>query len=190
MKKVMLALVIVAAVPLCAHGAEFKIGFVNATAIFAQYSVAKDAQQAYEKEMTELNLQVESLEKEIQAYNDTLEARKYLFSEERLNEKKAELEKKQQDYLKFRQDAEMKAAKRNDELTKPIVGEIEKAAKKVAEKEGFDLVLDSAAGIVVYSKPELDLTDKVLQSLEEAKASGEAGQTGQPGQPAQTSGGQ
>jgi outer membrane protein len=78
----------------------------------------------------------------------------------------------------------MKAARRNEELTKPIVQAIEAAAKKVAEKEGFDLLLDSSAGIVVYSKPEIDLTDKVLQALEEAK------QTGQTSQPGQAGGGQ
>ena len=72
-------------------------------------------------------------------------------------------------YLRFRQDAEIRAAKRNDELSRPIVEAIEAAAKNVAEKEGFDLVLDSGPGIVVYSKPELDLTDRVLQNLEEAR---------------------
>ena len=182
MRKVVLALVCLGLlVPACVLGVEAKIGYVNATQIFEQYSLAKDAQQAYEKEMTDLNVQVTDLEKELQAISDSLEARKYLFSEERLKEKKAELEKKQQDYVRFRQDAEMKAARRNEELTKPIVQAIEAAARKVAEKEGFDLLLDSSAGIVVYSKPEIDLTDKVLQALEEAKQTGETSQPGQAG---------
>jgi len=161
-------------VPLCAYGAEGKIGFVNATLIFEQYSGAKEAQDAYEKEMDDLNKQVTTMEKDLQAFSDTLEARKYLFSEERLREQRVEFEKKQQDYLKFRQDAELKAAKRNEDLTKPIVAAIEAAAKIVAGKEGFDLVLDSAAGIVVYSQPELDLTDRVLQVLEETKQAGQS----------------
>mgnify|MGYP000131456201 CR=1 FL=1 len=53
---------------------------------------------------------------------------------------------------------------------RPQAGQaINEAKKKVAEQEGFDLVVDAGPGIVVYSKPELDLTDKVLQSLEEAR---------------------
>jgi Skp family chaperone for outer membrane proteins len=67
----------------------------------------------------------------------------------------------------------LKAAKRNDELSRPIIEAIEEAARKIAEKEGFDLVLDSGPGIVVYSEPELDLTDRVLKSLEEGRTTTE-----------------
>lgn len=157
------------------YAAEGKVAFVNAGSIFEQYSGAKEAQQAYEKEMADLNQEVEKMEGELKASADTLEARKYLFSEERLKEKRAELEQKQQEYMRFRQDAEAKAAKRNDELTRPIIQAIEDAAKQIAEKEGFDLVLDASAGIVVYSKPESDLTDRVLQALEETKQAGQVG---------------
>jgi outer membrane protein len=111
------------------------------------------------------------MEEELRALADTLEARKYLFSEERLQEKRRELEEKQQQYLRFRQDAEQKAAKRNEELSTPIIQAIEEATRKIAQKDGFDLVLDAGPGIVVYSKPELDLTDRVLQSMEEARGS-------------------
>jgi outer membrane protein len=149
--------------------AQQKIGFVNATVIFEQYSGAREAQDAYQKELDDLNQQVSKMEEELRALADTLEARKYLFSEERLKEKRMELERKQNEYVSFRQDAEQRAAQRNDELSRPIVEAIEAATKKIAEQEGFDLVVDAGPGIVVYSKPELDLTDKVLQSLEEAK---------------------
>jgi outer membrane protein len=158
-----------------AYAAEGRVAFVNASSIFEQYSGAKEAQRAYEKEMADLNEQVAGMEKDLQAFADTLEARKYLFSEDRLKEKRTELETKQQEYLRFRQDAEVKAARRNEELTKPIIQAIEDAAKQIAEKEGFDLVLDSSAGIVVYSRAESDLTDRVLQVLEEARQAGQAG---------------
>jgi outer membrane protein len=155
--------------PLCAAWGQQKVGFVNASLIFEQYSGAREAQQAYEKEMEELNQEVAAKEEAIRALADTLEARKYLFSEERLEEKRKALDRKQKEYLEFRQDAEIRAAKRNDELSGPIIQAIEEAASKIAENDGFDLVLDAGAGIVVYSKPELDLTDKVLQRLEEGR---------------------
>jgi outer membrane protein len=175
MRKLLFVLAACLVLPACLWGAETKTGFVNASVIFEQYSAAKEAQQAYEKEMTDLNKEVEAMERDIKAFADTLEARKYLFSEARLREKQQELDQKQQDYVKFRQDAEAKAAKRNEDLTRPIIDAIEASAKRVAEREGFDLVLDSAAGIVVYSKPEMDLTDRVLQDLEEAKQAGQVG---------------
>jgi outer membrane protein len=158
-------------VPFSASHAEQKIGFVNASIIFEQYSAAREAEDAYGKELAELNTQVAEMERELQSLADTLEARKYLFSEDRLKEKRRELEAKQQEYIKFRQEAEVRAAKRNDELSGPIIEAIEQATRSIAEKEGFDLVLDAGPGIVVYSNPELDLTDKVLQDLEESRGS-------------------
>jgi outer membrane protein len=160
-------------IPLCAYGEGQKIGFVNASLIFQQYSAAREAEEAYGKELEDLNKKVADMEEELRMLADTLEARKYLFSEERLKEKTQELERKQQEYIKFRKDAEATAAKRNDELSVPIVEAIEEATKRIAEKEGFDLVLDAGPGIVVYSKPELDLTDMVLEDLEVNRGSTE-----------------
>lgn len=171
MRLTVLAMLIM--IPLTSVGAEQKIGFVNASVIFEQYSAAQEAEKAYEKELEDLNQQVTKMEMEIRALADTLEARKYLFSEERLREKQKELETKQQAYLRFRQDAEVTAAKRNDELTRPLIEAIEDATREIAEMDGFDLVLDAGPGIVVYSKPDLDLTDKVLQSLEESRGATE-----------------
>lgn len=171
-----LSVVIVAVlvlVPFCANGEGQRIGFVNASILFEQYSVAREAEEAYGKELEEINKQVAEMEIELRSLADTLEARKYLFSEERLKEKTQELERKQEEYIKFRQDAEMTAARRNDELSGPIVTAIEEATRRVAEKEGFDLVLDAGPGIVVYSKPELDITDEVLEDLEVSRGSTE-----------------
>lgn len=174
MKKMcVIVLVTLMLVPVYVSCAEQKIGFVNASIIFDQYSAARDAEDAYERELEELNKRVADMETELRALADTLEARKYLFSEERLQQKRGELERKQQEYVKFRQDAEMQAARRNDELSRPLIDAIEAATRVVAEKEGFDLVLDAGQGIVVYSKPELDLTDRVLQNLEESKGAAE-----------------
>jgi outer membrane protein len=163
--------VIVLVIPLSMVHGQQKVGFVNAEIIFSEYTAAREAEEAYQKELEALNKQVADMEERIRALADTLEARKYLFSEERLKEKRAELEKQQMEYLRFAQEAEQKAARRNQELSQPIIDDIEEATRKVAQKEGFDLVLDAGPGIVVYSKPELDLTDRVLQSLEESKGS-------------------
>ncbi|MGQ9602971.1 MAG: OmpH family outer membrane protein [bacterium] len=150
--------------------AEQRIGLVNASAIFEQYSQAREAEKIYQKEIEQLTKQVEEMERRLQELADTLKYRRYYFSEERLKEKQKELETRQEEYLRFRQDAEAKAAKRNDELSRPIVEAIQEAARNVAEKENMDLILDSSSGMVIFAKPEWDLTDKVLQLLEEKGA--------------------
>lgn len=171
MKRTGAVILVMLLIGLCSAAYGQKVGFVNANTVFEQYSAAREAEESYQSELEDLNKQVTDMEEELRALADTLEARRYLFSEERLKEKRMELEEKQQQYVRFRQQAEQNAARRNEELSEPIIADIEEAARKIAQKEGFDLVLDAGPGIVVYSKPELDLTDRVIQSLEEAKGS-------------------
>lgn len=69
---------------------------------------------------------------------------------------KAEGEIKNSDYKKKVQALEYKAQKQMIDL-------VQKAAAKVAEKEGYDMVIDSQ--FLQFAKPELNLTEKVLTEL-------------------------
>jgi outer membrane protein len=153
--------------------AQQKIGFVNMRTIFDQYSAKKEAESVFETEMEDLNRQVTDMEAQIKALSDSIESMRYVASEERIKAKQRELDRKQQEYVQFMQEAEKTAARRNEELTRPIEEAIIQATEVIGERENFDLILDSGAGIVVYSKPEYDLTDMVLQRLEEERTTTE-----------------
>jgi outer membrane protein len=58
------------------------------------------------------------------------------------------------------------AARRNKELTEPIVEKINGVIEKVAEEEGFTLVLDSSQGVIVYADKEIDITDMIIARLD------------------------
>lgn len=151
--------------------AQQKIGFVNMRTIFDQYSGKKEAETVFEREMEDLNQQVTAKEERIKALSDSIESMRYVASEERIRAKQRTLETLQQEYIRFMQEAEATAAQRNEELTRPIEEAILQAAEEIGERDDFDLILDAGAGIVVYSKPEYDLTDQVLQKLEELRTS-------------------
>ena len=54
---------------------------------------------------------------------------------------------------------------RNSQLVGPIVASINEAVRKLGQEEGFDLVLDTSGGLVVYADQSLDITDMVLEEL-------------------------
>lgn len=173
MKRTGIAVLVIVLLAAPALMAQQKIGFVNMRTIFDQYSGKREAEAVFEREMEDLNNQVTAKEAEIKALSDSIESMRYVASEERIRAKQRALETKQQDYIRFMQEAEMTAARRNEELTRPIEEAILAVAGEIGERENFDLILDAGAGIVVYSKPEYDLTDMVLQKLEELRASTE-----------------
>jgi outer membrane protein len=171
MKRTIIAFLMILLLAASVAWAQQKIGVVNMRTIFDQYSGKKEAEAVFEREMEDLNRQVTAKEERIKALADSIESMRYVASEERIRAKQRTLETLQQEYIQFMQDAEVTAAQRNEELTRPIEESILQAAGEIGERENFDLILDAGAGIVVYSKPEYDLTDQVLQKLEELRAS-------------------
>jgi len=171
MKRTAIAFLMILLLAASAAWSQQKIGFVNMRTIFDQYSAKKEAETVFEREMEDLNRQVTEKEERIKALADSIESMRYVASEERIRAKQRNLESLQQEYVRFMQEAEVTAAQRNEELTRPIEEAILQAAEEIGEKENFDLILDAGAGIVVYSKPEYDLTDQVLQKLEELRTS-------------------
>lgn len=169
MKTTVTAVLVIIALAAPAAWAQQKIGFVNMRTIFDQYSGKKEAEAVFEREMEDLNRQVTAKEERIKALADSIESMRYVASEERIRAKQRALETLQQQYVEFMQDAEVTAAQRNEELTRPIEEAILQAAEEIGSRDNFDLILDAGAGIVVYSKPEYDLTDQVLQKLEELR---------------------
>jgi outer membrane protein len=173
MKRMMIAALLAAVLAAPAAYAQQKIGFVNMRTIFDQYSAKKEAETVFEREMEDLNRQVTEKEAQIKALQDSIESMRYVASEERVRTKTRALDKLQKEYVQFMQEAEQTASQRNEELTRPIEEAIIQAAKEVGSREDYDLILDAGAGIVVYSKPENDLTDQVLQKLEEMRGATE-----------------
>jgi outer membrane protein len=108
------------------------------------------------------------MEQEIARLQEELRAQSLMLSEEKQKEKKLELDKKLEDYQRFVAETfgeEGIAAQRNRELTQPIVDRINRILEKMSEEEGFSMVFDIANANIVYAKKEFDLTERVLQEL-------------------------
>ena len=71
---------------------------------------------------------------------------------------------------KFRQqtwyDENSTYVKRRREIMEPIDARVNDAIWVVAEMENMDMIFDTVAGNIVYVKPAFDLTEKVLEELE------------------------
>jgi Skp family chaperone for outer membrane proteins len=57
------------------------------------------------------------------------------------------------------------AAKRNKELTQPIVDKINRIIEAIAVEQSYTMVFDVANANIVYADKKLDLTDLVLTRL-------------------------
>jgi len=151
---------------------EIKLGYVDTVKLFSQYSETVEAEKIYKKEVeawrkkaSEMEAEIARLREEIQSQSLMLSQEKLAENQEKLAEKKLQLEQKFKEYQQYMGDIfgeEGEAAKRNKELTQPIVEKINAVIAKIAEEEGYTMIFDSSQGNILYAKKAMDLTDKVM----------------------------
>ena len=58
---------------------------------------------------------------------------------------------------------------KNLELTQPLYDKIDQIIQKIGEEEDYDYILDVVQGVVLYSKPRFDITNRVIEELSKVK---------------------
>ena len=156
----MLALTV--ALPVAAQTADLKIGYVNTEKLFRDSQLAVKAQKKLEKEfqVREQNIQKQVKQaRDLQAY---MEKEGLTLAEaDRIKKQKdlANLSRDiQHDQRTFREDLNQR---KNEEFAS-VQERARKTIMEVAEREKFDLILEN----VVYASPKVDITDRVLKSLD------------------------
>ena len=148
---------------------EVKLGYVDTVKIFAEFKETVDAEETYKKEVDAWKKKATDMEAELAKMREELQSQSLMLSEEKQAEKKLQFDQKLKDYNQYMADVfgdNGQAAKRNKELTEPIVAKINAVIAKIAEAEGYTVIFDAAQGNIVYAKKALDLTDRVMQELQ------------------------
>lgn len=155
--------------------AQIKLGYIDAERIFAEYEGTQEAERVYKQEVDRWKAQAAQMEQEIVKLQDELRAQSLMISEEKQREKKLQLDKRVEEYQRFMKDTfgdEGVAARKNQELTKPILERINQILSDISEKEDYDIVFDITNASIVFAKKEHDLTDVVLAALRQGNRPG------------------
>jgi len=147
-----------------------KIGYIDSIKIFAEYQETQDAERVYRQEVDQWTAQKQRMEQDIVKLRDELQAQSLMLSEEKKKEKKLELDRKMAEYQQFMDETfgdDGVAARRNKELTQPIVEKINLILEDLGKEQGYSIIFDVANANIVYANKALDLTDVVLGKLRE-----------------------
>lgn len=143
------------------------VAVIDSDRIFENLGEVADATELLETEIEEWEAHADSLQEEIDAIRDDLEYT-MVMSPERRREREALLEEKTgelQEFLSSTFGPGGLVESRNRELVSPIVASINETVQEISIEEGFDLVLDTSGGLVVYVSNSIDITDMVLERL-------------------------
>ena len=164
-KRIVLAALISA---FCATGvaaAELKVGYVNTQRIFRDAPAAQKAAKKLEGEFAKRDQELQRMAKQLQGMQENLEKNSVTMAESDRRTKEKEFGEVSREFQRrqreFREDLNL----RQNEENAAVIEKANKAIKQIAETDKFDLILQD----VVWVSPRLDITERVIKALSDAK---------------------
>lgn len=165
MKRLIVALCMLAALPFAAHAADgAKIGTVDIQKVLLLSDAGKEAKEQLSQRASTYEGAKTSKEEELKKLKGDLEKQGTVLSESVRSSKEREYQQLLKEYQRFLKDAQEDLQSKNDEFTGKIVDEIVKVAQEYGRKNGFTAVFVKNDGIL-YQDPKADLTEEILKAF-------------------------
>ena len=145
-----------------------KIAYVDTDRVMAETESTKEAQQIFQNEQKEWEQKISEMQEEIDKLTADYESKKLVLTEEGKEEAQQKIKEKQQELQDYYQEIygqEGKAVQRNSKLLEPILEKLKNVIEKVAVENNYTIVLDAAAGALLYAKPGIDVTEEVIDEM-------------------------
>ena len=150
--------------------AQSKVAFFDPQQILGQFKPFQEAQREYGRYEEELNREFTKMQNELQEMKDEYERQKLMLYGAKKQEREKALMRKEEELQRLVSEVtdpeRGKLAKKQQELTQPILAQVNEVVAKVAQDNGYDYVLNTAA--LVYANEDHDLTEKVLEELDKS----------------------
>lgn len=166
--KVGAAALVLAAAAVPAAARELKIGYVNSERVLRDSTPAKAAQSKLEAEFGKRDRELNDQAGKLKAAADKLDKDAPTLGEAERNRRQRELVEQDRDLQRKRREFQEDLNQRKNEELASVVERANRVIKQIFDQEKYDLILQE----VVFAGPRVDITDKVIKSLNAAAAPG------------------
>ena len=176
MKRALLFALVVACCATSAS-AQLKVGYIDSEVLKERLPEILDVQRTLEQLQQDYEREIMDRRTKLKKIEDDFQRQELLMSEARKAEMRVEFEAKVQQLQQFTQDKfgpEGELTRKQIELLEPIFKKINDAIRDMAEEGKYDFIFDSpSAGLLLFAKPEYDLTEQLIERMEKEKEEGE-----------------
>ena len=162
MFKTLAAVVVLSALSVTAGAQELKIGYVNSERVLREASPAKAAQAKLEAEFSKRDRELNDQGAKLKAAADKLDKDAPTLAEAERGRRQRELV--EQDLQRKRREFQEDLNQRKNEELASVVERANRVIKQIFDQEKFDVILQE----VVFASARVDITDKVIKSLNAA----------------------
>lgn len=156
--------------PIAEAAPGLKIGYVDVVKVLDNTSSGKRAKATLEKFLQSRQAIIDLDESELNQLQEELGRQAAVLSPEALREKETVLQKKIVGYQQRVSVLKGEVDSKKKEVLERFNQNLEGVVQTIAQKEGYDLVMDKnhELGIILYGSEKLDLTEKVVGAFEKA----------------------
>ena len=147
---------------------ELKIGYINGERVLRESTPAKAAQSKLEVEFGKRERELADDAARLKAAADKLDKEAPTLSESERTRRQRELVEQDRDLQRKRREFQEDLNQRKNEELASVVERANRVIKQIFDQEKYDLILQE----VVFAGPRVDITDKVIKSLNAAAAPG------------------
>ncbi len=147
---------------------QMKIRYINSDKILQDYAGAQEVQKELDELRTTFETEFKKKEDGLKALVGEIQNQSLLLSPEKKAQKESEAQRLQAELEKYYYEKlgpQGEYFQENQKLIKPLQEKIQGVIDRVGQDEGYDLILDTVQGVVLYAKAEHDITEKILTEL-------------------------
>ena len=145
--------------------AQTKVGTIDADFILQQMPEMAKVQEGIKEYNTQLQGDLDSTITKYENLVAAYQTNSATFTEEEKKSKETEIIGLENEIKNFRQKASVLMQMKNNELTQPLYGKIDKAMREVIAEQGYTQILNSSANGLAYSAEQYDITDAVMKKM-------------------------
>jgi outer membrane protein len=140
-----------------------KIGVIDLQKCIQQSEAGKKASKGLQEKADRIKKDLDARREELKKLTEEYSKKSALMSDEARREKEKELIRKDEDLRELVRKKEEEMRKEEYNAMQPLLSDLFEVTKKLAKDENFTLILEAKSGVVYFSKPVEDITDKVIK---------------------------
>jgi outer membrane protein len=145
---------------------EAKIGIVDLPQAIQATAEGKKIKKQLEEEYNKRKTDLEKKVKDISKMQADFEKKSLVLSDDARAKKQQEIDGEKAKYMELREKNLQDLAKKDRELSQPMIKKLNEVIADIAKKEGFTVILHKNDQNLVWAAKETDITDMVIKALE------------------------
>lgn len=145
--------------------AQGKFAYVDMQRALSEIEEGKAAKAKLKRQFEDKQKELDQKQEELKRENASLEAqaRDGVLKEDRLREKRADLERKLMEVTRYWQESQKTLSEEERRLTQEIFAKMASIIGGIAQAEGFTFVFDKNESGLLYAPPELEVTNELIR---------------------------